>query len=105
MTIGRLCSFTRIKACRSRSAPQIRSAHRLPPSTYNDQLDGRVSSTKNSGHMDTRQRSDEKESEINGDFNGRRDNCRSISVSIQDVWELQVKLEEQGDLSEIEWNL
>jgi hypothetical protein len=70
-----------------------------------DQLDGQVSSTKNSGHMDTRQKSDEKESEIKGDFNGRRDNCRSISVRIQDVWETQVKLEQKGELNEIEWNL
>jgi hypothetical protein len=63
-----------------------------------DQLDGQVSSTKNLGHMDTRQRSDEKESEIKGDFNGRRDNCRSISVRRQDVWESQAKLEEKGEL-------
>jgi hypothetical protein len=46
--------------------------------------------------MDTVQTSDEKESEIKGDFNGRRDVCRLISMIVQDVWESQAKLEEKG---------
>jgi hypothetical protein len=55
--------------------------------------------------MDTVQTSDEKEFEIKGDFNGRRDNCHPISVSIQDVWESQTKLEGRGEFHEDEWKL
>ena len=55
--------------------------------------------------MDTVQPSDEKESEIKGDFNGRRDVCRLISMIVQDVWESEAKLEEKGELQEGEWNI
>lgn len=56
-----------------------------------------------SSDMNTLQKSDEKESEIKGDSNGRRDACRSISVRIQDIWESQTKLEEKGELHEGAW--
>lgn len=74
-------------------------------STREEQLDPPVSSTSFASDMLSRRESDEKESDIKGDFGVQRDFSRSISVRIVDVWESQAKLEENGELHGDEWQL